>query len=101
PLPLGSPSTPGPSVRGCAGAPPAANGDRFDEAAARDLADLFGWVCREGLIDGLGNGRFVRSIYERAAMRRDVRLAAKGTADDAELTTITSEDVRAAIDELS
>jgi len=79
----------------------AANGDRFDEAAARDLADLFGWVCREGLIDGLGNGRFVRSIYERAAMRRDVRLAAKGTADDAELTTITSEDVRAAIDELS
>ncbi|WP_203976535.1 AAA family ATPase [Planotetraspora silvatica] len=77
------------------------SGDRFDDAAARDLADVFDWVCREGLIDGLGNGRFARSLYEKAALRRDVRLAAQGTANTAELTTITSEDVRSAVDELS
>ncbi|GLX00790.1 AAA family ATPase [Microtetraspora sp. NBRC 16547] len=76
-------------------------GDRFDASARRDLDDVFDWVCREGLIDGLGNGRFARSLYERAAMRRDVRLAAQGSANTAELTTITSDDVRSAVDELS
>ncbi|WP_169984618.1 AAA family ATPase [Microbispora sp. H10836] len=79
----------------------ARSGDRFDASAARDLADVFDWVCREGLIDGLGNGRFARSLYERAALRRDVRLAEQGSANAAELTTITSEDVRSAVDELS
>ncbi|WP_433224080.1 AAA family ATPase [Microtetraspora malaysiensis] len=76
-------------------------GDRFDASARRDLADVFDWVCREGLIDGLGNGRFARSLYERAAMRRDVRLAAQGSANTDELTTIISDDVRSAVDELS
>ena len=77
-------------------------GDRFDEQARRDLAEVFAWVCAEGLIDGLGNGRFARSLFERAAMRRDVRLAAnEGTATPAELTTIISEDVRAAVEELA
>ncbi|MBB6349526.1 SpoVK/Ycf46/Vps4 family AAA+-type ATPase [Nonomuraea muscovyensis] len=80
-------------------------GDRFDEAALRDLDEVFTWVCEERLIDGLGNGRFARSLFERAAMRRDVRLAAVaaqgGSATSAELTTITSDDVRTAVDELS
>jgi SpoVK/Ycf46/Vps4 family AAA+-type ATPase len=77
-------------------------GDRFDEAGRRDLAEVFSWVCDERLIDGLGNGRFARSLFERAAMRRDVRLAARGgSASAAELTTITSEDVRTAVDELA
>ncbi|GAA4220006.1 SpoVK/Ycf46/Vps4 family AAA+-type ATPase [Streptosporangium album] len=78
-------------------------GDRFDEAAHRDLTEVFTWVCDEGLIDGLGNGRFARSLFERAAMRRDVRLAAlgDGTASAADLTTITSADLRAAVDELA
>ncbi|MEU0519013.1 AAA family ATPase [Streptosporangium sp. NPDC006007] len=78
------------------------SGDRFDEAACRDLAEVFTWVCDDGLIDGLGNGRFARSLFERAAMRRDVRLAALGgTASSADLTTITSADLRAAVDELA
>ncbi|MBX6385448.1 MAG: AAA family ATPase [Microbispora sp.] len=77
------------------------SGDRFDASATRDLTDVFDWVCREGLIDGLGNGRFARSLYERAALRRDVRLAEQGSANALELTTITSEDVRTAVDELS
>ncbi|GAB1821604.1 hypothetical protein HerbRD11066_47680 [Herbidospora sp. RD11066] len=76
-------------------------GDRFDAAAQRDLRDVFGYVCQERLIDGLGNGRFARSLYERAAMRRDVRLAALGSASATELTTITSDDVQSAVDELS
>ncbi|MEV7010319.1 AAA family ATPase [Streptosporangium sp. NPDC051022] len=78
------------------------SGDRFDEGARRDLAEVFTWVCEDGLIDGLGNGRFARSLFERAAMRRDVRLAAMGgTASAADLTTITSADLRAAVDELA
>ncbi|MER6582881.1 AAA family ATPase, partial [Nonomuraea sp. NPDC001023] len=80
-------------------------GDRFDEQALRDLDEVFAWVCEERLIDGLGNGRFARSLFERAAMRRDVRLAAHasggGSASAADLTTITSDDVRTAVDELS
>ncbi|WP_066374431.1 AAA family ATPase [Herbidospora mongoliensis] len=76
-------------------------GDLFDAAAQRDLADVFGYVCQERLIDGLGNGRFARSLYERAAMRRDVRLAALGSASATELVTITSDDVQSAVDELS
>ncbi|MEV0583777.1 AAA family ATPase [Nonomuraea sp. NPDC050310] len=79
------------------------SGDRFDEAARADLDEVFRVVCAERLIDGLGNGRFARSLFERAAMRRDVRLAATaGSASSAEeLTTITRDDVREAVDELS
>jgi SpoVK/Ycf46/Vps4 family AAA+-type ATPase len=80
-------------------------GDTFDEEALRDLDEVFAWVCEERLIDGLGNGRFARSLFERAAMRRDVRLSAHasrgGSATSADLTTITSDDVRTAVDELS
>ncbi|MFB4287652.1 AAA family ATPase [Nonomuraea sp. ATR24] len=80
-------------------------GDRFDEEALGDLDEVFTWVCGERLIDGLGNGRFARSLFERAAMRRDVRLAALASrgesASSADLTTITSDDVRTAVDELS
>ncbi|MGP3912175.1 AAA family ATPase [Nonomuraea sp. NBC_00507] len=81
------------------------SGDTFDEDALRNLDEVFAWVCEERLIDGLGNGRFARSLFERAAMRRDVRLAAHaargGSASSADLTTITSEDVATAVDELS
>ncbi|MFD0471638.1 AAA family ATPase [Nonomuraea thailandensis] len=81
------------------------SGDTFDDEALHRLDEVFTWVCEDRLIDGLGNGRFARSLFERAAMRRDVRLAAHasrgGSASAADLTTITSEDVRTAVDELS
>ncbi|GAA2887046.1 AAA family ATPase [Nonomuraea rubra] len=81
------------------------SGDSFDDEALQRLDEVFTWVCDDRLIDGLGNGRFARSLFERAAMRRDVRLAAHasrgGSASSADLTTITSEDVRTAVDELS
>ncbi|WP_240506717.1 AAA family ATPase [Thermoactinospora rubra] len=80
----------------------ARSGDRFEEAALDYMGRIFEQVCEERLIDGLGNGRFARSLLERAAMRRDVRLAAlEAPASAAELTTITLQDVRAAVDELS
>ncbi|MFI6321854.1 AAA family ATPase [Nonomuraea sp. NPDC050556] len=80
----------------------ALSGDRFDEEAVDTLYSQFVAVCAARRIDRLGNGRFARSLLERAAMRRDVRLAALGgSASSAELTTITSDDVRAAVDELS
>ncbi|SDL87494.1 type VII secretion AAA-ATPase EccA [Nonomuraea maritima] len=81
------------------------SGDKFDDDALSRLDEVFAYVCAQRLIDGLGNGRFARSLFERAAMRRDVRLAAHtgrgGTASAADLTTITSDDVRTAVDELS
>ena len=77
-------------------------GDRFDDAARGVLTEVFAWVCAEGLVDGLGNGRFARSLFERAAQRRDVRLAAQtAPASAAELTTITDDDVRGAVEELA
>jgi SpoVK/Ycf46/Vps4 family AAA+-type ATPase len=78
------------------------SGDHFDDSARAVLAEVFAWVCAEGLIDGLGNGRFARSLVERASQRRDVRLASKdGPATAAELTTITGVDVRTAVEELA
>ncbi|MEV0619192.1 AAA family ATPase [Nonomuraea sp. NPDC050404] len=80
------------------------SGDTFDEEALRRLDEVFTWVCEDRLIDRLGNGRFARSLFERSAMLRDVRLAAHasrgGSASSADLTTITSDDVRTAVDEL-
>ncbi|NUR85726.1 MAG: AAA family ATPase, partial [Nonomuraea sp.] len=78
------------------------SGDHFDEDALRYAHGVFGQICEERLIDGLGNGRFARSLFERSAMHRDVRLAALGgSASSDELTTITREDVETAIDEIS
>ncbi|SEG42401.1 type VII secretion AAA-ATPase EccA [Nonomuraea solani] len=81
------------------------SGDTFDDEGLVRLDEVFAYVCEQRLIDGLGNGRFARSLFERAAMRRDVRLAAHaaggGSASSADLTTITGEDVRTAVDELT
>ncbi|HEY0717292.1 MAG TPA: hypothetical protein VGD68_06720, partial [Streptosporangiaceae bacterium] len=50
----------------------------------------------------LGNGRFARSLFERACAHRDVRVVDLGedaTAED--LTTVTAADLRAAYRELA
>jgi SpoVK/Ycf46/Vps4 family AAA+-type ATPase len=77
-------------------------GDTWEEAALDDLAGVFQRVCGQGRIDELGNGRFVRSLYEKACGFRDVRIASLGsvaTTDD--LITLTAEDVRAAYAEFA
>ena len=76
-------------------------GDGFDAQALEDLHWIFESVCAEGLVDRLGNGRFVRSWFEKACSFRDVRVARLGaSATAADLTTVTSADVRDAYDEL-
>ncbi len=77
-------------------------GDTWEEAALDDLAGIFQRVCGLGRIDELGNGRFVRSLYEKACGCRDVRVAALGAAaTTGDLTTLTAGDVRAAYAELA
>ena len=79
----------------------ARTGDAFDEDALEDLHSIFGHVCGEGLIDELGNGRFARSLFEKACSHRDLRVSHElgESATAADLTRLTSEDVRLAYGE--
>ena len=76
----------------------ARTGDTFEDAARQDLHSIFTHVCETGWIDELGNGRFARSLYERACSHRDLRVSQElgDAATAAELTVITSDDVRKA-----
>jgi SpoVK/Ycf46/Vps4 family AAA+-type ATPase len=77
-------------------------GDTWKETALDDLAGIFQRVCGLGWIDELGNGRFVRSLYEKACAFRDVRIASLGAdATTADLITLTADDVRAAYSEFA
>jgi SpoVK/Ycf46/Vps4 family AAA+-type ATPase len=78
-------------------------GDIFEPDAERVLAQIFDRAVRSGRIDELGNGRFARSLFERACAFRDVRVVRLGLGDSAtaeELTTLTAADVLAAWEEL-
>jgi SpoVK/Ycf46/Vps4 family AAA+-type ATPase len=77
-------------------------GDRFDPGALPVLESIFGHAVQEGRIDALGNGRFARTLFERACASRDVRVSLHGeAATAAELTTLLAADVRAAYQELA
>ncbi len=77
-------------------------GDTFDADALAGLGQIFGEVCAHGRVDELGNGRFARTLFERACAHRDLRVARRGEgASAAELTTVTGADVRAAYDEFT
>jgi SpoVK/Ycf46/Vps4 family AAA+-type ATPase len=77
-------------------------GDSFEPAALHVLDDIFGQAEQAGRIDELGNGRFARSLFERACACRDVRVVRLGErATAADLTTLTVDDVRGAYAELS
>ncbi|WP_083999330.1 AAA family ATPase [Actinomadura kijaniata] len=74
------------------------SGDRWEERALDDLALVFQHVVGQGRVDELGNGRFARSLYEKACACRALRAAALGPAATAEdLTTLTVRDVREAV----
>lgn len=81
----------------------AATGDTFEETARIDLDQIFSYVCAERWIDELGNGRFARSLFERACSHRDLRVAEElgEAASTADLTQITSADLRAAYTRLT
>ncbi len=77
-------------------------GDSFDPDALPVLDSIFGQACEDGRIDVLGNGRFARSLYERACASRDVRVAKQGEdATAADLTTVTAADLLTAYRELA
>ncbi|MDX6739904.1 AAA family ATPase [Actinocorallia sp. A-T 12471] len=79
-----------------------ARGDRLSADALTQLASCFEEVRRRGIIDQLGNGRFVRSLAEGASRARDLRVVSRSAHPSAsELVTVRAEDVRAAYDELT
>ncbi|QVQ51996.1 AAA family ATPase [Spiractinospora alimapuensis] len=78
-------------------------GDTIEDRARDDLRQVFGYVCSEGWVDTLGNGRFARSLFEKACSARDLRVAEDvgDAADQEDLTVVTSADLREAYSELT
>jgi len=73
-------------------------GDSFDPDALPVLEQIFRDACDRGRIDELGNGRFARSLFERACAARDLRVAHLGeAASAADLTTVTAADITVAV----
>ena len=55
---------------------------------------MFQRACGRHAIEGLGNARFARTIYEKACTSRDVRAATLGeTPTREDLITLTARDV--------
>ncbi|WP_411106586.1 AAA family ATPase [Streptomyces sp. cmx-4-9] len=52
-----------------------ANGDCWDEEALEELRSISAHVVEQGWIDELGNGRFLRTLYEKSCAYRDLRLS--------------------------
>jgi SpoVK/Ycf46/Vps4 family AAA+-type ATPase len=77
-------------------------GDVFEPEAIRVLEQIFAQAERAVQIDDLGNGRFARSLFERACACRDLRVVRLGeSATAADLTTVTADDVRGAYADLT
>jgi SpoVK/Ycf46/Vps4 family AAA+-type ATPase len=77
-------------------------GDVFEPSALHVLDEIFARAAESGRVDELGNGRFARSLFERACAVRDLRVVRLGeAATAADLTTLTADDVRAAYTELA
>ncbi|WP_370123771.1 AAA family ATPase [Streptacidiphilus sp. MAP12-33] len=51
------------------------DGDFWDDEALEELRSICAHVVREGWIDDLGNGRFMRTLYEKSCAYRDLRLS--------------------------
>ncbi|MFD0145000.1 MULTISPECIES: AAA family ATPase [unclassified Streptomyces] len=79
----------------------AANGDRWDEEALDELRSISGHVVDQGWIDELGNGRFLRTLYEKSCAYRDLRLAGyPGTPTRDDLATLRLADLMQAYGEV-
>ncbi|GAA3369113.1 AAA family ATPase [Streptomyces sannanensis] len=79
----------------------AENGDTWDEEALEELRSISGHVVEQGWIDELGNGRFLRTLYEKSCAYRDLRLstyATQPTRDD--LATLRLPDLMQAYGEV-
>ncbi|MGW7413341.1 AAA family ATPase [Streptomyces sp. NPDC054863] len=77
------------------------NGDAWDEESLEELRSISGHVVAQGWIDELGNGRFLRTLYEKSCAYRDLRLsgyASTPTRDD--LSTLRLPDLMQAYGEV-
>ncbi|MGY4907505.1 AAA family ATPase [Streptomyces sp. 900116325] len=77
------------------------NDDVWDEESLEELRSISGHVVDQGWIDELGNGRFLRTLYEKSCAYRDLRLsgyAAVPTRD--ELSTLRLPDLMQAYGEV-
>ncbi len=99
---IGFPSYSPAELTDIAGVIAAQAGDSFADDAGPVLAQIFGETSARGQIDELGNGRFARSLFERACASRDLRVARIGDhASAADLTTVTAQDLQTAYRELA
>ncbi|WP_326664408.1 AAA family ATPase [Streptomyces sp. NBC_00385] len=57
----------------------AENGDAWDEESLEELRSISGHVVGQGWLDELGNGRFLRTLYEKSCAYRDLRLSGYST----------------------
>ncbi|WP_083974464.1 AAA family ATPase [Kitasatospora mediocidica] len=79
----------------------ARDGDSWDEDAAEELASICAHVVGEGWIDDLGNGRFIRTLYEKSCAYRDLRLSqARALPGREDLATLRLPDLVQAYGEL-
>ncbi|MFI8367007.1 AAA family ATPase [Streptomyces sp. NPDC085466] len=79
----------------------AANGDGWDEEALEELRSISAHVVEQGWIDELGNGRFLRTLYEKSCAYRDLRLSGySGTLTREDLATLRLGDLMQAYGEV-
>ncbi|MFF5568924.1 AAA family ATPase [Streptomyces sp. NPDC012623] len=79
----------------------AENGDVWDEESTDELRSISGHVVDQGWIDELGNGRFVRTLYEKSCAYRDLRLSGYGSTPTREdLATLRLPDLMQAYGEV-
>ncbi|MET9735020.1 AAA family ATPase [Streptomyces sp. NPDC006458] len=77
------------------------NGDAWDDEALDELRSIAGHVVDQGWIDELGNGRFLRTLYEKSCAYRDLRLSAyPGTLSRDDLATLRLPDLMQAYGEV-
>ncbi|MEU1326986.1 type VII secretion AAA-ATPase EccA [Streptomyces sp. ScaeMP-e48] len=79
----------------------AENDDVWDEEAVDELRSISGHVVDQGWIDELGNGRFLRTLYEKSCAYRDLRLSGyAGTLTRDDLSTLRLPDLMQAYGEV-
>ncbi|MFE1290815.1 AAA family ATPase [Streptomyces sp. NPDC058751] len=79
----------------------AENGDVWDEEALDELRSIAGHVVDQGWIDELGNGRFLRTLYEKSCAYRDLRLSGyPGSPSRDDLATLRLPDLMQAYGEV-
>ena len=77
------------------------NGDRWDDEALEELRAISGHVVDQGWIDELGNGRLLRTLYEKSCAYRDLRLSEYAAAPSRdELSTLRLPDLMQAYGEV-